>query len=159
MKTTAKSYSVPFAAVEPAFRRGVEGLVLEADVAVLSMTAQPEPTEGNEENGVERVRFPSPGLRRSPYPTSCRSKSGIPTRAMWVATSGSVALSWTIRLNWPGFKMTRTFRGKRVKVEVQNPSGVNKGIKSLTVDGVAIAGEVVPTEKIKHNSKIVAVLG
>ena len=55
--------------------------------------------------------------------------------------------------------MTRVFRGKRVKIEVQNPSGVCKGIKSLTVDGVAIEGEVVPTEKIRHNSKIVAVLG
>ena len=60
---------------------------------------------------------------------------------------------------WPGFKMTRTFRGKRVKIEVQNPSGVCKGIKSLTIDGVAVSGEVVPTEKIRHNSKIVAVLG
>jgi len=70
-----------------------------------------------------------------------------------------VALSWTIRLNWPGFMMTRTFRGKRVKIEVRNPSGVCKGSKSLTVDGVAVSGEVVPTERIKHNSKIVAVLG
>ena len=47
----------------------------------------------------------------------------------------------------------------RVKIEVQNPSGVCKGIKSLTVDGVVVSGEVVPTEKIRHNSKIVAVLG
>ncbi len=60
---------------------------------------------------------------------------------------------------WPGFKMTRTFRGKRVKIEVQNPSGVCKGLKSLTIDGVAVEGEVVPTEKIRHNSKIVAILG
>lgn len=60
---------------------------------------------------------------------------------------------------WPGFKMTRTFRGKRVKIEVQNPNGVCKGLKSLTIDGVAVSGEVVPTEKIRHNSKIVAVLG
>ena len=42
---------------------------------------------------------------------------------------------------------------------MQNPSGVCKGIKSLTIDGVAVSGEVVPTEKIRHNSKIVAVLG
>jgi cellobiose phosphorylase len=40
----------------------------------------------------------------------------------------------------PGFKMTRTFRGKRVKIEVQNPSGVNQGLKSLTIDGVAVEG-------------------
>ena len=61
--------------------------------------------------------------------------------------------------SWPGFKMTRTFRGKRVKIEVQNPSGVNQGLKSLTIDGQPVEGEVIPTARIKHNSKIVAVLG
>jgi cellobiose phosphorylase len=61
--------------------------------------------------------------------------------------------------SWPSFRMTRTFRGKKVKIEVQNPNGVNRGIKTLTIDGVAVEGEIVPTEKIRHNSKIVAVLG
>ena len=47
----------------------------------------------------------------------------------------------------------------RVKIEAQNPSGICQGITSLTVDGVAVRGEVVPTEKIPHDSKIVAVRG
>ena len=46
-----------------------------------------------------------------------------------------------------------------MKIEAQNPSGVCNGIKSLTDDGVVVSGEVVPTEKIRHNAKIVAVLG
>ncbi|OQB89792.1 MAG: N,N'-diacetylchitobiose phosphorylase [Verrucomicrobia bacterium ADurb.Bin122] len=60
---------------------------------------------------------------------------------------------------WPGFKMTRTFRGKTVSIDVQNPKGVCKGIATLTVDGETVAGCIVPTEKIKDGSKIVAVLG
>lgn len=61
--------------------------------------------------------------------------------------------------HWPGFKMTRTFRGKKVRIEVQNPSGVNRGLKSLTIDGQPVTGEVIPAEKIRHNSRIIAVLG
>jgi cellobiose phosphorylase len=55
--------------------------------------------------------------------------------------------------------MTRAFRGKTVSIEVQNPKGVCKGIKTLTVDGETVSGCIVPTEKIKDGSKIVAVLG
>jgi cellobiose phosphorylase len=60
---------------------------------------------------------------------------------------------------WPGFKMTRHYRGKNLSIEVQNPSGVSRGIKSLTVDGEPISGCVVPPEKLKDQSKIIAVLG
>ena len=62
---------------------------------------------------------------------------------MWAATSGSSVLSWTIRHNWPGFRMTCPLLGKRVKIEVQYPSGVCKGSKSLTIEGVAVSGDVV----------------
>jgi hypothetical protein len=48
---------------------------------------------------------------------------------------------------------------QRLKIEVQNPNGVCKGLKFLTIDGGDVEGEVVPTEKGKHHSKIVAVLG
>lgn len=42
---------------------------------------------------------------------------------------------------------------------MQNPNKVCKGIKTLTVDGESVAGCIVPTEKIKDGSRIVAVLG
>jgi cellobiose phosphorylase len=61
--------------------------------------------------------------------------------------------------SWPGFKMRRHFRGKVVRIEVRNPNGVNRGLQSLTVDGQRIDGEVIPADRIKPNSKIVAVLG
>ncbi len=60
---------------------------------------------------------------------------------------------------WPGFTMRRHFRGKMVRIEVKNPGSVSRGIKSLTVDGRPVPGNVVPTEKLKDGSKIVATLG
>ncbi len=60
---------------------------------------------------------------------------------------------------WPGFTMRRHFRGKTVHIEVKNPSGVCRGVQTLTVDGQKVAGCVVPVEKLKDGSKIVATLG
>jgi cellobiose phosphorylase len=60
---------------------------------------------------------------------------------------------------WKGFKMTRTFRGKKVHIEVRNPKGRSKGLASLTVDGVPVSGDLVPLERITDGSKIVATLG
>lgn len=44
-------------------------------------------------------------------------------------------------------------------IEVQNPSGVSRGVKSLTVDGVEIKGNLIPAAKLKKGAKIVAILG
>jgi N,N'-diacetylchitobiose phosphorylase len=60
---------------------------------------------------------------------------------------------------WPGFTMRRHFRGKMVRIEVKNPTGVNHGVKLLTVDGRPVPGNVVPTDKLRNGAKIVATLG
>jgi cellobiose phosphorylase len=60
---------------------------------------------------------------------------------------------------WPGFTMHRHFRGKTVRIEVKNPAGVSRGVKSLTVDGRPVPGNVVPTDKLRNGAKIVATLG
>jgi cellobiose phosphorylase len=61
--------------------------------------------------------------------------------------------------NWPGFTAQRLFRGKMLHIEVKNPSGVCRGVKSLTVDGQSIAGNLIPVNKLRKGSKIVAELG
>lgn len=61
--------------------------------------------------------------------------------------------------NWPGFTMSRRFRGKTLQIEVQNPRGVNQGVTELTVDGQHITGSVVPASLLREGSRIVAVLG
>jgi cellobiose phosphorylase len=61
--------------------------------------------------------------------------------------------------HWPGFTMTRSFRGKTLRIEVQNPAGVCRGIKTLTVDGQPVVGDVVPIARLREGSRIVAILG
>ena len=60
---------------------------------------------------------------------------------------------------WKGFTMRRTFRGFRLSIEVRNPKRRSRGLKSLTVDGEAVTGNLVPTERLRDGSVIVAVLG
>ncbi|MBO7650789.1 MAG: hypothetical protein J6S79_08610, partial [Lachnospiraceae bacterium] len=45
---------------------------------------------------------------------------------------------------WDGFTATRQFRGATYNITVQNPNHVCKGVKSLTVDGKAVDGNVIP---------------
>ena len=61
--------------------------------------------------------------------------------------------------SWPGFSVSRVFRGQRVSIEVTNPLGVNRGVRKLTVDGRPLDGSLVPVSKLKQNSKIVVELG
>jgi cellobiose phosphorylase len=45
---------------------------------------------------------------------------------------------------WPGFKVSRRFRGTEYRIEVRNPNGVCRGIGELIVDGKAVKGNVIP---------------
>ncbi len=58
---------------------------------------------------------------------------------------------------WDGYTVTRTFRGVEYTIKVENPNHVCKGIKSLTVDGVAIDGNVIAVTPGKH--EVVAIMG
>jgi cellobiose phosphorylase len=50
----------------------------------------------------------------------------------------------SIPSNWHGFKVTRRFRSAIYKIDVKNPENVSKGIKSLTVDGRIMEGNLIP---------------
>jgi cellobiose phosphorylase len=60
---------------------------------------------------------------------------------------------------WPGFTATRVFRGRTLHIEVSNPSGVCRGVKSLTVDGKPLDGSLIPVAALRQDSRISAVLG
>jgi cellobiose phosphorylase len=49
-----------------------------------------------------------------------------------------------IPADWNEFTIKRVFRGTTYNITVKNPSHVCKGIKSMSVDGVAIDGNIVP---------------
>jgi cellobiose phosphorylase len=64
-----------------------------------------------------------------------------------------------IPAKWPGFTMQRTFRGKKLTIKVTNPNGKCKGIKSLTIDGKKVQGNLAPVDSLKDGSVIEAAIG
>ena len=58
---------------------------------------------------------------------------------------------------WKEYTVRRKFRGATYEITVQNPQGVCKGIKTLTVDGVKTAGNIVRHQPGTH--QVIAVLG
>lgn len=61
--------------------------------------------------------------------------------------------------DWPGFSVTRKFRGAEYNIEVKNPNGVSKGIKSITANGEAVDGQVVPTFDAGKKVKVEVIMG
>lgn len=57
------------------------------------------------------------------------------------------------------FKLTRSFREGVYHIEVKNPSNVEKGVKSLVVDGKAVDGCIIPYEKGKKEYHVVVTMG
>jgi N,N'-diacetylchitobiose phosphorylase len=64
-----------------------------------------------------------------------------------------------IPAGWNGFTATRCFRGKTVRIAVKNPNGVEKGVKSLTLNGEVLAGTVLPADKLKDDNTVVVEMG
>ena len=57
---------------------------------------------------------------------------------------------------WDGMKATRQFRGATYDITVKNPNHVCKGVKSMTVDGKAVDGNVIPVmDGGKHTVEVV----
>ena len=46
--------------------------------------------------------------------------------------------------HWPGFQVTRHYRGAVYQIQVRNPHGVSRGRCTLTVDGQPAEGNVIP---------------
>lgn len=50
----------------------------------------------------------------------------------------------SIPAHWDGYKVKRTFRNASYEIDVQNPGHVNSGVKSVTIDGKVIEGNILP---------------
>lgn len=57
------------------------------------------------------------------------------------------------------FTLTRKFREGTYNIKVVNPDNVEKGVKSITVDGEVISGCIVPYEKGKTSYDVVVTMG
>ena len=65
----------------------------------------------------------------------------------------------SIPAKWDGFKIHKSFRGKRLNIDIQNPDHVQCGVKSMTVNGKAVAGNFLPAEMLTENTEISITLG
>jgi len=61
--------------------------------------------------------------------------------------------------HWKGFRVRRRFRSMRLLITVENPSGVEKGIVSLAINGRKIDGAKIPADMIEDGSEVLAVMG
>ncbi len=64
-----------------------------------------------------------------------------------------------IPAEWPGFTAMRHFRGATYDIQVLNPSGKNKGVASVVVDGEPIDGNLLPVYPEGSTHKVEVVLG
>ena len=53
------------------------------------------------------------------------------------------------------YTVCRKFRGAEYVINVKNPDGVQKGVKSITMDGKPVEGNVVPATEGKHTVEVV----
>ena len=60
---------------------------------------------------------------------------------------------------WKGFSVTRKFRGATYEITVDNPSGVQKGILSVMLDGKPLDGNVLPVLPAGTVAKVQVVMG
>ncbi len=57
------------------------------------------------------------------------------------------------------FTVTRKFRGATYRITVQNPDGVERGVRALTVDGASVEGNLVPLAPVGAEVSVTAVMG
>jgi cellobiose phosphorylase len=60
---------------------------------------------------------------------------------------------------WPTAQLRRPFRGAVYEITVNNPWHVSKGVKSITVDGQPLQGNIIPPHGDGKVHQVVVVLG
>ena len=61
--------------------------------------------------------------------------------------------------NWGGFTAVRKFRDNTYNITVKNPENVSKGIKSITLDGVRINGNILPVFEAGSTHEVEVIMG
>jgi cellobiose phosphorylase len=50
-------------------------------------------------------------------------------------------------------------RGKTIEIEVKNPEGVCRGVRAMTLNGRALAGNLLPADQLGERNRVNVVLG
>jgi cyclic beta-1,2-glucan synthetase len=84
---------------------------------------------------------------------------GVETILGITLRGGALHIDPCIPRAWPGFEATFTRGGARYRITVENPAGVNRGVKSIEVDGQAVTGPDVPLVADGTERQVRVVLG
>lgn len=60
---------------------------------------------------------------------------------------------------WKEYKVTRIFRGREFAITIKNPTGLQKGVDSILLNGKKIKGNVIPFGETLEKNDVVVVLG
>ncbi len=74
-------------------------------------------------------------------------------------TPEGLVISPSIPSKWDGMKMEKNFRGSHLSIKVENPNHVSSGVKSVTLNGETLEGNLIPASKMKDQNEVVVVLG
>ncbi|MBQ9015200.1 MAG: glycosyl transferase [Firmicutes bacterium] len=64
-----------------------------------------------------------------------------------------------IPVDWKGFRCSRRYRGAVYQITVTNPEGVEKGIRSMTADGIPVSGQMLPIAEPGSTVDVQVVMG
>ncbi len=71
---------------------------------------------------------------------------------------GGLLIDPCVPADWKGFEVRRIWRGANYRIVVENPSGVEKGVKSITLNGVPCEG-LVPVRPAGSDNLVHVVMG
>jgi cellobiose phosphorylase len=57
------------------------------------------------------------------------------------------------------FSITRKFRGKTVRINVENPDGVEKGVRRVLLNGKELKGNLLPAADLREENDVTVVMG
>lgn len=61
--------------------------------------------------------------------------------------------------SWNGFEVTRIFRFKELVIQVENPNRVQKGVKSIMLNGKMLTGNIIPFDLMEESNIVKVVMG
>jgi len=73
--------------------------------------------------------------------------------------TGGLLISPAIPAAWDSFHIRKNFRGKQLYITISNPSHVQSGVKSLTLNGTALPENYIPAHMLQQNNNILVVMG
>ena len=65
----------------------------------------------------------------------------------------------SIPAQWDGYRVTRKFRSAVYEINVKNPDHVSKGVKTMTIDGKRIAGNIIPAFQDGQSHSVEILMG